>query len=264
MPKSGIFDDQENRITGAAAGIGCAIARSFHAAGWDLGLYDIDADGVAALAKSLGAGVIHSRLDVTDAQAWQQQLAVFNENFSRLDLLVNNAGILHSGPFEETALDQHKATLDINVLGVKNGCHCALPYLRNTNNSCVINMASASAMYGQPSLVSYAASKFAVRGLTEGLNLEWRKHGVRVIDIWPIFVQTKMVTGMRARSIKKLGVKLTPEDVASVVLKAANAGANSRQVHWLVGVDAKLLNGLLRFMPQAIAGTVVGKVTGEA
>ncbi len=251
-------------VTGAAAGIGRAIARQFHAHGWFVGAYDIDESGVTSLAEELGEKCVAGRLDVTEPAQWTATLAAFSEAADdRLDALINNAGILASGPFESISLEKHKAIMDINVCGVMNGCHAALPYLKRTPNSCIVNMASASAMYGQPSLASYAASKFAVRGLTEGLNLEWQAHGVRVVDVWPIFVQTHMVENMNAKSLREMGVKLVPADVAHVVQQAVEAGPRSRKVHWVVGNDAKFFKAAMGLLPERAVRFINQKITTD-
>ncbi|MDX1497282.1 MAG: SDR family oxidoreductase [Salinisphaeraceae bacterium] len=248
-------------ITGAAAGIGKAIAEHFHANGWFVGLYDIDSAGVERLARELGKNALAGELDVTDIQAWKSQLdAFFKAAGNRLDALINNAGIIASGPFEDIPIERHEAIANINFAGMMKGCHAALPYLKQTPESCVVNIASASAMYGQPSLVSYAASKFAVRGFTEGLNLEWEAQGVRVVDVWPIFVQTAMVENMKAKSIKTMGVKLGPEDVAKVVEKAVKAGPKSHKVHWIVGADAKFINSIMGMFPNRLSRWINAKI----
>ena len=82
--------------------------------------------------------------------------------------------------------------VDVNVKGVVFGCHAALPHLRRTPGSVVVNVSSASALYGQPGLAVYSATKSAVCALTEALELEWRPHGVRVVDVLPLFVRTAM------------------------------------------------------------------------
>jgi NADP-dependent 3-hydroxy acid dehydrogenase YdfG len=229
-------------ITGAAAGIGQAAARHFAAQGWLVGLFDIDEAGLAALVTELGTDkALAGQLNVADASAWQPALATFYQWAGRLDVLLNNAGILASGPFESIPLSRQHQLVDINIKGVMNGCHAALPFLRQTRGSRVINMASASAIYGQPSLATYSATKFAVRGLTEALDLEWQAYGIRVMDIMPLFVQTAMVDGMNAKSLRSLGVNLTAEDVASVVWQAANHQGLRPQVHWPVGHQARLL-----------------------
>lgn len=239
-------------VTGAAAGIGYAIAKTFAAQGWLVGVADIDEVGVARVAQELGEQAIAFRLNVCDVDAWQRVLAQFWQQTGRLDVLVNNAGVLSSGDFGNIPLAAQHRMIDINVKGVINGCHCALPYLRQTKRARVINLASASAIYGQPSLATYSASKFAVRGFTEALDLEWEALGIRVMDILPLFVQTAMVKDMDAKAIDTLGVKLTAEDVAHTVWKAANAPRWSKRVHWTVGLDTRLFYSLVGLMPDWI------------
>ncbi len=236
-------------ITGAAAGIGRATALHFHRQGWFVGAFDLNEAALAELAGLLGQGGLTGRLDVSDATAWGPALeAFFNAAGSRLDVLLNNAGVLASGPFESIALARHHQIVDINIKGVMNGCHAALRWLQLTPNSRVINLASASAIYGQPSLASYSASKFAVRGLTEALDLEWQQYGVRVMDVWPLFVQTDMVKNMDAKSIQRLGIKLTAEDVAQVIWTAANHQGPA-QTHWPVGLQSKLFAQAVKLSP---------------
>ncbi len=250
-------------ITGAAAGIGQAIAEHFAGAGYRVGAYDLNEDGVRALQDRFGTDSVQAgRLDVTDRAAWDEVLRDFcaGNPDGRLQVLVNNAGILDSGPFQEIGMDSHSRIVDINVKGVMNGCHAAFAYLQKAPGACIVNMASASAIYGQPALASYAASKFAVRGLTEGLNLEWEAHGIRVVDIWPLFVRTAMVDGMRADSIERMGVKLSPQDVARTVHKAVAAGPRSSRVHWTVGWEAAAFARLVRALPESLTRWVAKRL----
>lgn len=243
-------------ITGAAAGIGRAMAEEFAGHGWFVGAYDVDVEGVSALRDELGDDRCHAgELDVTDRAAWDRALQDFlgANRSGRLNALVNNAGVLDSGEFQQIPMDSHARIVNINVIGVMNGCHAAFSALKGVEDACIINLASASAIYGQPALASYSASKFAVRGLTEGLNLEWEKYGIRVVDLWPIFVKTAMVEGMRADSIEKMGVKLTPRDVALTARRAAEAGPDSRRVHWMVGWETVAFSRLVRLLPSRVS-----------
>ncbi|MFC0445538.1 SDR family oxidoreductase [Pseudidiomarina halophila] len=227
-------------ISGAGAGIGRATAKLFHQRGWRVGAADINQDSLASLLAELG----HERcqtfaLDVRDHEQWQQVLAEFCQaNDGKLDLLFNNAGILCSGPFADTSIEQHQTLVDINVQGVMNGCHAALPYLQATPGSRVVNMSSASTIYGQPDLASYSASKFAVNGLSEALSLEWQSQGIRVMAVAPLFVRTAMIDGMQTQSIKRFGVRLGAEDVARTVWQISQH--NGYRVHWPVGSQTKL------------------------
>ena len=103
---------------------------------------------------------------------------------------------------------------------------------------------------GQPELAVYSATKFGVRGLTEALELEWRRHGIRVIAMWPLFVQTAMVDGMETGSTKSLGIHLTADDVAEAIYSATHPGREwLPKVHYPVGTQTKLLASLSQVSP---------------
>ena len=157
-------------VTGAAAGIGRAITSALVARGWRVGAFDIDESGLATLS---GGSVLTGRLDTIPLA------------------------------------DQQRA-VEVNVTGVVNSCHTAYPYLRATPGAQVVNLCSASAIYGQPELATYSATKFAVRGLTEALDLEWEDDDITVTAIWPLFVNTAMVDGMDVGAQRRLGVRLPP------------------------------------------------------
>lgn len=238
-------------ISGAAQGIGAAIARLFYQQGYKVGIYDINADQAQTLAEQLGPNAKAGLLDVTNYAQWQSVLAEFTHWAGELNILVNNAGVLYSGAFEKTDIQSHHRLIDINIKGVLNGCHVALPYLKQAKFARVINLSSASAIYGQADLASYSASKFAVRGMTEALDTEWQKYGIRVLDVMPLFVQTAMVKNMDAGTIQNMGVDLTPQDVAEQVLGLAQArGSILTATHTLVGFKSKLLFTLSGMSPQ--------------
>lgn len=234
-------------ISGAASGIGAATARLFHARGWRVGLLDVDEGALAALAAELG-GAWYAPLDVVDAAAVQAAVAEFcTQGGGQLRLLFNAAGILRTGAFVDIELEQHTRLVQINVLGVLNLCHAAFAYLKATPGAQVINMGSASALYGVPQLASYSASKFAVRGLTEALELEWREYGIRVGDLMPPFVDTPMVRSQAQRPavMLRLGVRLEAEQIAAAAWKQAHASA----VHRPVGLQFGVLFNLGQITP---------------
>lgn len=240
-------------ISGAAQGIGAAIARTFYQQGYNVDIYDINETSAQHLAQQLGHHAKAGKLDVSDYSQWQTALEEFVTWAGQLNVLVNNAGILHSGAFEKTEITTHQRTININVNGVLNGCHAAFPFLKTAAFARVINISSASAIYGQPDLISYSASKFAVRGITEGLDIEWQKYGIRVLDVMPLFVQTAMVKDMDAGSIQNMGVDLKPQDIAEQVLKLVNSkGTLLTQTHHPVGLKTKVLYQLSNISPQVI------------
>jgi len=253
-------------ISGAAAGIGRATAALFARQGYRVGAYDVDLGGLASLREEItaaGGEVATGRLDVTDADDWTRQLEAFTGPSRRLDILVNNAGVLSSGRFEEIPLATQRRMVEVNVYGVMAGLHTAFPYLRDTPRSQVVNLCSASAIYGQPELATYSATKFAVRGLTEALELEWRRHGIRVLAMWPLFVDTAMVDGVHTGSTRTLGVHLTAADVAEAVYAAARSRGRLARVHYPVGRQTKVLAALAQFSPNWAQRLLNKKVTGS-
>ena len=239
-------------ITGAASGIGRETARLFAQRGWKTGLFDIDDAGLSRLAAEIDEigreRAMTGRLDVRDAAAYGAQVAAFGRwTGGRMDALFNCAGIMKMGPFGEVPLAEHVRTVEVNVIGVLHGIHLALDLLKATPGAHVISMGSASGIYGVPDLATYSASKFFVRGLTEGLNLELEKHGITVTDLMPLYVDTPMVQTQtyRAGSLHAFGARLKPEQIAELVWKAAHG----RRVHWVPGALLKTLRFLGGALP---------------
>ncbi|MDT5198021.1 MAG: hypothetical protein QOG79_503 [Mycobacterium sp.] len=243
-------------ITGAAAGIGRATALSFAKNGYLVGAYDIDEVGLKSLADEidrLGATVVTGHLDVTDADEMAARVAEFAQAAGgRLDVMINNAGILLAGPFEDIAVKAHHKEIDINTKGVVNGLHAAFPYLKSTTGSVVVNLSSASAIYGQAELANYSATKFFVRAITEALDIEWQQHGIRVVAMWPLYVQTAMTDDIKTGTTESLGIRLTAQDIADDIVKAVDPSWPRRvlhQVHFPVGSQAKSMAIGARFSP---------------
>jgi short-subunit dehydrogenase len=181
-----------------------------------------------------------------------------------LEVLVNNAGVLSAGRFADIPLAAQQTIINVNVGGTLNGCHAAYPYLRSTPTAQVINLSSASAIYGQSELATYSASKFAIRGLTEALELEWADDDIRVCAVWPLFVDTGMVDGVDTGSTRTLGVSLTAEDVAESILKIAERRPRlPHGPHFAVGRQAKALMTLAGVVPTWVLREVNRRATGH-
>jgi NAD(P)-dependent dehydrogenase (short-subunit alcohol dehydrogenase family) len=250
-------------ITGAAAGIGRAIALRFASEGYQVGAYDVDVAGLATLLDEIPDAVT-GELDVRDPEAWRARLDEFvTVTGGRLDVLVNNAGILRSGPFSEIPLDAQRTIVDVNVSGVLNGCHTAYPHLKATAGAHVVNLASASAIYGQPELATYSATKFAVRGLTEALDLEWEQDDITVRAVWPLFVQTAMTEGMDTGTTRSLGIRLTADDVAAEVYDVVQPHRLPQPVHRAVGRQAKLMLAGAGFAPRWALRGINARMAGH-
>ena len=221
-------------ITGAASGIGLATARALYAEGWTLALADLNHDALQQLTRDWDSNRYYCYpLDVCNAEQFAATVAAFTAHTGgQLHLLFNCAGILSIGRFEDISNQRHQQIININVQGVINGCQAAFPYLRNTAGALVVNMSSASATYGIPGMASFSASKFAVSGLTEALQIEWAAYGIRVTDVMPPFVSTPMLNEQKesAPILKKLGVHLNADDVARVVVRQTHKPATHRTV----------------------------------
>ncbi len=249
-------------ITGAAHGIGAATARLFAERQWLVALFDRDGAALRALAKELGpACLLACEGDVTRPDDLE---AAFREvdarHGGRLDALFNNAGIILVGPFGRLPLEQHRRVVDVNLQGVLHTTWHALPLLRRTPGSAIVSMSSASAIFGNPELPVYAATKAAVKSLTEGLAIELEPYGIRVSDLLPIYVRTRMVFDHMGRfsRLSPKDVRLTPEQIAHYVWRAVHG----RRLHWYVGADTKAFALLARLLPARWGKRIVRWVIG--
>lgn len=245
-------------VTGGASGIGLAVARHFAARGWRVGLADVDAAGMeAARAHFDPARLSVHRMDVRDREHWLETLSAFAAaHGGRLDLLFNNAGVPVSGGFADTDFAELDRAIDINFTGVVNGARLAHPLLRATPGSCMLITSSAAGIYGTAGAAIYSATKFAVRGLAEALDGEWRHDGIRVRTLMPSFIDTPLldhnVTGSNRsvrESVRAGGLEITPvEEVAEAAWRAVHGD----QVHTVVGKTAKRMRFAARWMPNSL------------
>jgi NAD(P)-dependent dehydrogenase (short-subunit alcohol dehydrogenase family) len=242
-------------ITGGASGIGKATALHFAAKCWFVGLADVDEAGLAVTAALLPDGKVSTHvMDVRSRAAWSAALTDFwAASGGRLDVLFNNAGIARGGAFGDVPHDDHDLLIDINFKGVVYGAEAALPWLKKTPGSCLLNTCSAAGIYGAPGLVTYAATKFAVRGLSEGLEAEWGPLGIKVRNLMPSFIDTPLLdvttagTNRSAREgVQSAGLEFTPVEV---VAQAAWDAVHGEALHVPVGKTAKSLAFMARWAP---------------
>lgn len=242
-------------ITGAAGGIGRASARLFAAKGYFVGLTDIDRAGLVRLATELGNDNVYwKEADVRSANSLAGAISGFAKHTGgSMNILLNNAGILRAGNFEEIALREYIDMIEINLLGMLNGIYEALPLLEKSENPRIINLSSASAIYGIPGLAVYSATKFAIRGLSEALNIELEKKGIWVTDIMPGYVKTPMVEhASHSLHLEEEKALLAPEEVAENIWKATR----HKRLHWPVGKKIRLLFALNSFLPPSLRRTL--------
>lgn len=242
-------------ITGGGSGIGRATAILFAARGWRVGLADVNAAAMAETEAAIGgAGVSCHPLDVRDADAWTAALADFAGPERRIDVMFNNAGIAVSGVFVDTPRAEIDRILAINLAGVVYGAQAAYPYLKAAGaGACLLNTASAAGLYGVNGGAVYAATKFAVRGLTESLDLEWARDGIKVRSLMPSFIDTPLLDAMPVGSnentrerVRRAGLEFTPVEQ---VAEAAWAAVHGERVHTPVGKTARRIAFAARWMP---------------
>jgi NAD(P)-dependent dehydrogenase (short-subunit alcohol dehydrogenase family) len=190
-------------ITGAARGIGAAIAAEVAGRGANVAVGDLSppGDGFA--------------VDVTDRDSFERFLDAASERFGRLDVLVNNAGIMIVGPLADAKPQAAAKVIEVNTTGVLYGMQLAIPRLREGGQ--IVNLISSSAWIAPPALATYAASKHAARGLTDAVRGEVKRQGIAVTGVYPGVVDTDLAVGTKAARGSKM---ISPEEVATAVADA--------------------------------------------
>lgn len=228
MTKRSIF------ITGGAGGIGLATAKLFSQKGWRVGIGDVDPAALAAAATQIDVETFEH--DVRDYAAWDRVLDGFCGPGGSLDVLVNNAGVLTFGWLDEQDPSTFATVIDVNVKGVVFGSHAGVKRLARADHGCLVNIGSSASLQAPSILALYAATKFAVRGLSEALDIAYVRHGVRVACVEPFCVDTPMLdaddpNGRNYRAAVQAQEILGPDDVAGAVWEAVHG----EELHYPVG-----------------------------
>lgn len=261
-------------ITGAGSGMGREGVLLFHAKGWRVGAVDRNPDGLTSLSRQLGDERLWTRtVDVTDKTALDGALADFcaGNPDGGLDMMWNNAGIGESGWFEDVPYQAAMRVVDVNFKAVVTGAYAALPYLKKSSGSLLFSTSSSSATYGMPQLAVYSATKHAVKGLTEALSVEWRRHGVRVADVLPGLIDTAILTstpshsgeGVRTRSAEEIRATAPKKGMfrlmpaSSVAEVAWQSYHHPTRLHWYVPGSIRWIDRLKSLSPEFVRGRIV-------
>jgi len=247
-------------VTGAAGGIGRALARRLAAEGASLALADLDADALDAPARALaaqGCEVSTHAVDVADAARVGEFARAVEERHGRADVLINNAGVALIGDVEEVSLADIEWLMGVNFWGVVHGVKHFLPLLRRQPRSYVVNVSSIFGVVAPPGQAAYCASKFAVRGFTEALRHELEGTGVQVSCVHPGGVRTGIARAARpgagadtskcdreAERFERLAVT-APEAAAERIVSGMLRG----EARILVGRDARQIDLIQRLLP---------------
>lgn len=240
-------------VTGAANGLGAAIAKAADAAGYRVGVLDLALDGCLAVADELANGVALAA-DVCDAQSVAGALAELGEV---PDVLVNNAGILRTGPLIDHTPEDFRLVMDVNLNGVFIVAQAVAKGMRERGGGAIINMSSINGIHPSPNCGAYAAAKSGVIGLTQQMSIEWGEFGIRANAIAPGFIHAGMsspfyederVRNNRANAVP-MGRLGTAEDIAQCALFLASDAAEyiSGQT---ITVDGGVINSVLRQLPR--------------
>jgi NAD(P)-dependent dehydrogenase (short-subunit alcohol dehydrogenase family) len=247
-------------VTGAASGIGRAIALSLAKRGCHLALADIDDDGLQRSAAKLITNevrVSRHHLDVADAGAVAAFAARVTAEHAGVDILVNNAGAALGGTFEQVAEADFEWLFAINFWGVLRMTRAFLPLLHQSEEARIVNLSSLFGLIAPPGQTAYCASKFAVRGFSESLRHELSHTNIGVTVVHPGGVATSIAENARmAQSLSadevaerreraKAFLRLPPEVAGEVIVR----GIENRRARVLVGGDAKMMAIVERLMP---------------
>ncbi|HST39066.1 MAG TPA: SDR family oxidoreductase [Conexibacter sp.] len=231
-------------ITGAAAGIGRAIARRLLAGGWAVVAVDLDGDALGALERASGRAPLAVLAgDVADPATLERAAATAQERFGRLDAWVNNAAIPTEGPFEHESLERLDRTLAVNLRAPLLGCQVAVrAFLAAGTAGVIVNVSSIHARAGFPGWIAYDATKGGIEALTRSVCVEFGPRGIRCNAVAPGAVLTAATSRVleaapdqeelrrQWRELSPMGAVLAPDDVAA-------------SVAYLLSADARFVNG---------------------
>lgn len=258
-------------VTGAASGIGLALAHALGARGCHLILADINLAELEIKTSPLADKVrIHlAYCDVGDAQSITHFVEEIEARDMPVDLLFNNAGVAIGGLFDDVPAAEFERLIDINFLGVVRMTRALLPHLRQRPDARIINISSLFGLIAPSGQTAYSASKFAVRGFSNALRHELLSSSVGVTVVYPGGVRTQIAK--RAPNYLKLGeseqaalrkrteqaLRMPPEEAARQILSAVER----RCARVVIGMDAKVLGLLERLLPVSY-WRVIGKLFG--
>lgn len=179
-------------ITGAAQGMGEATARLFASEGAKVALGDVNIDKGASVAQDIGGTAFFQKLDVSSDENWKEFSGAVRDRFGTVDVLVNNAGLVHFTPVEVLDPKDFERILGVNTLGPILGTKHVVPIMKEAGKGSIVNISSVDGLRGANGLTCYTASKWALRGITKCHAYELGSSGIRVNSVHPGGVDTPM------------------------------------------------------------------------
>jgi 3alpha(or 20beta)-hydroxysteroid dehydrogenase len=231
----GRLDGKVALISGSARGLGRAQARLFAAEGATVAVCDVRDEQGQAVASEIGANAVYLHLDVTLEDDWATAVAAATRQFGPLNVRVNNAGIAESAPLADMTLASYRRVIDVNQTGVFLGMREVVAPMTEAGGGSILNVSSIDGLVGMDNIISYVASKWAVRGMTKTAARELAPRGIRVNSIHPGFVLTQLaiddeshlapihaLLDAHASKLAPMGRPGTPEEIASLALFLAS------------------------------------------
>ncbi len=225
----GRLDNKVAIVTGGAMGQGEAIVRAYVAEGAKVVIADIAKEAGQALADELGESAHFVSHDVSDAAAWATLVEDTNSRFGPVNVLANNAGLLRFGRIEEMPLEEFMLLVNVNQVGCFLGMQAVARTMRRGGGGSIINASSVEGLAGMPSCTAYAATKWAIRGMTKCAAMEMGPKGIRVNSVHPGMIDTPMTRvhggdaamefGASKVPLRRVG---TPDDIAPVYVFLAS------------------------------------------
>lgn len=183
-------------VTGGGSGMGSAAARIFARDGATVVVTDFDENSGQDIVAEIGGGAVFKQCDVSDFGQVDAVVSEIIEQFGKIDILFNNAGIVTMGTTPDTALDAWDRVLKVDLYGVFNGCRAVIPHMQKAGRGAIVNNASIAGMFGDRALSAYSAAKGGVVNFTRSLALDHSDEGIRVNAVCPGVIDTPMMAGI--------------------------------------------------------------------